>query len=239
MPEAGQEIEGFGGMSLLLVHTGRAGRELLEMEASYTGEAGMPPQHLHPKQAERFEVLEGTMRAIVDGEERVYDVGESFEVPVGTPHQMAAEGPTRMRWEVKPALRTAEFFERLNGEGPAALGRWARPSSPSSKTSSAWPRRPHELLGDSQRPLHRRPLKEPGRSQAMWWQAKSPLQTSSTVPGRPATAQLVPAGRGTGADLPGEAQAAWYGLGASEVREAVRSAVTASAAIQVASTRDV
>ena len=31
---------------------------------------------------------------------------------------MAAEGPTRMRWEVRPALRTAEFFERLYGEGP-------------------------------------------------------------------------------------------------------------------------
>jgi hypothetical protein len=31
---------------------------------------------------------------------------------------MAAEGPTRMRWEVRPALRTAEFFERLYGSGP-------------------------------------------------------------------------------------------------------------------------
>ena len=121
MPEAGQEIEGFGGMRLLLVRTGaETDGELLEMEASYSGEAGMPPQHLHPKQAERFEVLEGSMRAIVDGEERVYDVGASFEVPVGTPHQMAAEGRTRMRWQVMPALRTAEFFERLYGEGPGS-----------------------------------------------------------------------------------------------------------------------
>ena len=118
MPEAGQEIEGFGGMRLRLVRRGWSRGELLVMEATYTGEAGMPPEHLHPKQAERFEVLEGTMRAIVDGEERVYGVGESFEVPAGTPHQMAAEGPTRMRWEVRPALRTAEFFERLYGEGP-------------------------------------------------------------------------------------------------------------------------
>ena len=106
-------------MSLLLVRTGEeTDGELLEMEASYSGEAGMPPEHLHPKQAERFEVLEGRMRAIVDGEERVYEEGESFDVPPGTPHQMAAEGPTRMRWEVKPALRTAEFFERLYGDGP-------------------------------------------------------------------------------------------------------------------------
>jgi quercetin dioxygenase-like cupin family protein len=115
----GQEIEGFGGHSLLLVKTAdETGGELLEMEASYSGEAGMPPEHLHPNQAERFEVLEGTMRAIVDGEERIYEAGETFEVPSGTPHQMAAEGPARMRWEVRPALRTAEFFERLYGTGP-------------------------------------------------------------------------------------------------------------------------
>ncbi|MGA8218413.1 MAG: cupin domain-containing protein [Solirubrobacterales bacterium] len=121
MAHEGQEIEGFGGMKLLLVRTGdETGGELLEMEASYTGEAGMPPEHLHPKQVERFEVLEGAMRTIIDGEERVYAQGEAFEVPAGTPHQMAAEGPTRTRWEVRPALRTAEFFERLYGTGPGS-----------------------------------------------------------------------------------------------------------------------
>jgi hypothetical protein len=115
LAHAGQEIEGFGGMRLRLLQTDD---ELLAMEASYSGEAGMPPEHLHPSQQERFEILEGTMRTIVDGEERVYEAGESFEVPAGTPHQMAAEGPTRTRWEVRPALRTAEFFERLYGSGP-------------------------------------------------------------------------------------------------------------------------
>ncbi|HEY6638318.1 MAG TPA: cupin domain-containing protein [Solirubrobacterales bacterium] len=121
MPVAGQELEGFGGMRLLLVRTGEeTDGELLEMEASYSGEAGMPPTHLHPTQAEHFEILDGRMRAIIDGEERAYEVGESFDVPAGTPHQMAAEGPTRMRWEVQPALRTAEFFERLYGEGPGS-----------------------------------------------------------------------------------------------------------------------
>jgi quercetin dioxygenase-like cupin family protein len=119
MPHAGQTIEGFGGHTLKLIRTGaETDGELLEMEASYSGEGGMPPEHLHPRQAERFEVLEGAMRAIVDGEERVYEAGESFEVPTGTPHQMGAEQPTRVRWEVRPALRTAEFFERLYGEGP-------------------------------------------------------------------------------------------------------------------------
>jgi hypothetical protein len=91
------------------------------MEASYSGTAGMPPAHAHPNQVERFEVLEGTMRTIIGGEERDYAAGESFEVPLDTPHQMAADGPARVRWEVRPALRTAEFFERLHGDGPDSL----------------------------------------------------------------------------------------------------------------------
>ena len=79
------------------------------MEATYGDASWLPPEHLHPRQDEHFEVLEGTMRAIVGGTERSYGPGE--------PHQMASEGPARVRWEVRPALRTAEFFERLHGDG--------------------------------------------------------------------------------------------------------------------------
>ena len=107
---------------LKLIRTGlETDGELLEMEASYGGAAGMPPAHSHPGQVERFEVLEGSMKTIIGSEERRYGVGESFEVPAGTSHQMAADGPARVRWEVRPALRTAEFFERLHGDGPDSL----------------------------------------------------------------------------------------------------------------------
>jgi len=119
MARAGDEIDSPGGMRLRFVRTAAETEgELLEMEATYAGDGSMPPMHLHPRQSERFEVLEGSMRTIVGGEERVYERGESFEVPAGTPHQMGADEPTRMRWEVRPALRTAEFFERLYGDGP-------------------------------------------------------------------------------------------------------------------------
>jgi hypothetical protein len=44
----------------------------------------------------------------------VYEEGDSFDVPVATRHQMGPhEGPARVRWEVRPAQRTAEFFEQL------------------------------------------------------------------------------------------------------------------------------
>ncbi len=114
MAQAGQEIEGPDGFRLLLVRTGsETDGELLEMEASYAGTGNMPPNHLHPKQVERFEVLEGSVRTMIGGVERDYAEGESFEVPAGTPHQMTADVPARVRWQVAPALRTAEFFERL------------------------------------------------------------------------------------------------------------------------------
>jgi mannose-6-phosphate isomerase-like protein (cupin superfamily) len=118
----GQELQGPNGYRLRLVQTGaETGGELLEMEATYGETSFMPPAHFHPRQAERFEVLEGRIRAIIGGEERLYERGETFDVPAETPHQLAGEGPSRMRWEVRPALRTAEFFERLMSGDRAAL----------------------------------------------------------------------------------------------------------------------
>jgi quercetin dioxygenase-like cupin family protein len=111
---SGQELAGPGGFRLRLVTTGaETAGELLEMEANYGPDGQMPPEHLHPSQEERFEVLEGAVRTVVGGAARRYEEGETFQVPAGTPHQMTGDGPARVRWEVRPALRTAEFFERL------------------------------------------------------------------------------------------------------------------------------
>ncbi|HEX8066389.1 MAG TPA: cupin domain-containing protein [Thermoleophilaceae bacterium] len=124
MAHAGQELRGPTGHVLRLVRTGEeTGGELLEMEATWSGESeGMPPEHHHPSQDERFEVLDGALRTIVDGVERRYEAGESFVVPAGTRHQMTGDGPARARWEVRPALRTAEFFERLYGAAAGGGG---------------------------------------------------------------------------------------------------------------------
>ena len=109
MAEAGQEL-GSGAFRLRIV---QIDDEVLVMEARYGGDGRLPPEHLHPRQTERFEVLEGAVRAIVDGDERRYERGQTFDVAAGTPHQMAGDGPARLRWEVRPPLRTADFFERL------------------------------------------------------------------------------------------------------------------------------
>jgi quercetin dioxygenase-like cupin family protein len=108
MAHAGQELEGRDGFRLKLL---RISDDLLEMEALYTGRGQLPPEHYHPRQDERFEVLDGAVRAIIDGEELRYVAGQRFDVPAGTPHQMTGDGSARVHWEVRPALRTAEFFE--------------------------------------------------------------------------------------------------------------------------------
>jgi mannose-6-phosphate isomerase-like protein (cupin superfamily) len=110
MPHEGQEIERANGFRLRI---DQLDDDLLAMEARYRGDAPLAQSHYHPSQDEHFEVLEGRIHAVIGGKEVWYDAGETFDVPAGTPHQMAAEGPTRLRWEVRPALRTAEFFERF------------------------------------------------------------------------------------------------------------------------------
>jgi len=85
--------------------------ELLEFEAWYEGAGDLPPKHHHPNQDEHFEVLKGSIRTVIAGEERDYTAGESFDVPAKTTHQMGGNGSAYILWQIRPALRTAEFFE--------------------------------------------------------------------------------------------------------------------------------
>jgi mannose-6-phosphate isomerase-like protein (cupin superfamily) len=115
MAHDGQELAGPNGFRVKFL---RISEDVLEVEASYTGEGDFPPAHFHPHQDERFEVLDGAVRTIVEGKPRRYVAGETFDIPAGTTHQMAGDGPARVLWAVRPALRTAEFFERVYSGDP-------------------------------------------------------------------------------------------------------------------------
>jgi len=94
----------------------RESPEVLELEAEWAPGGTPPPAHLHPEQEERFVFQSGRMRAVIDGEERVLEPGDMVVIPPGTVHQMWNEGeePVRGRWETRPALRTAEWFRRMD-----------------------------------------------------------------------------------------------------------------------------
>lgn len=103
------------------------GGELLEMRTEYRPNSAKPPAHFHPKQREHFEILAGSMTVDMNGAQRVYEAGESFEVPEGTSHAMwnAGDVPTQVIWQVRPALNTQTFFETIWGlrqEGKAKNG---------------------------------------------------------------------------------------------------------------------
>jgi quercetin dioxygenase-like cupin family protein len=107
----------------------RRDADLLEVEASYGPAGRPPPAHLHPRQAERFEVLSGTLTARVAGEERTLSAGDTLDIPAGTAHQMwnsSSEG-ARVRWETRPAGRTEEWFRVIDREIAAAGGKMPSP----------------------------------------------------------------------------------------------------------------
>src|SRR6476469_9125903 len=86
--------------------------EELEVLASYRPLGSPPPAHLHPSQDESFEVLDGEMRALVDGEELRLAAGAEIYIRRGQGHQMwnPGEVEARVRWKTRPALRTEEWF---------------------------------------------------------------------------------------------------------------------------------
>ncbi|QHT66460.1 cupin domain-containing protein [Rhodocytophaga rosea] len=88
---------------------------LLGMEAIYKQTKEFAPEHYHPFQEERFEVLSGTLRTKINGKVRDFQAGEVFVIPVGTPHGMhnAHEEPVHFSWEIRPALRSEAMFTRL------------------------------------------------------------------------------------------------------------------------------
>jgi glyoxylate utilization-related uncharacterized protein len=92
-----------------------ASSERVVVEIAYDGNGLKPPTHLHPKQEERFEVLEGEINVLLDGERRALRQGDTLTIPPGTPHRMWADEPARQRWETRPAQKTARFFETLWG----------------------------------------------------------------------------------------------------------------------------
>ena len=86
---------------------------LLVFDLSLPPGGHVPARHAHPGQEERFTVIEGSMRFRFAGKTCAVNPGESVVVPKGQPHWFGNPGPepSLARVEVRPALRTQEFFE--------------------------------------------------------------------------------------------------------------------------------
>jgi mannose-6-phosphate isomerase-like protein (cupin superfamily)/uncharacterized protein YndB with AHSA1/START domain len=89
--------------------------ELVEFDVVGRARGFIAQAHVHTGQAERHEVIEGTMRLVVGGRERRLGPGQAMEVPAGTSHRQLPgdDGPGRVRVRLRPAGRTEEFLQRL------------------------------------------------------------------------------------------------------------------------------
>src|SRR6266496_573246 len=91
------------------------GGELLEYELEFVPRGFAARDHLHPRQAERHEVLEGSFGLVVGDRELRLGAGEAEDVPVATRHRVFAtqEAPLRARFALRPALDSEVLLETL------------------------------------------------------------------------------------------------------------------------------
>jgi len=90
--------------------------ELLEFDLVLQPDGKVPGKHVHPKQEERFEVLEGTMQFKLGRKTIVAKAGDVVTVPAGKSHKFQNGGatPAHVRVQVTPALKMEELFETVS-----------------------------------------------------------------------------------------------------------------------------
>ena len=115
MAKAGDEIVNpRTGQRMVFLETGQeTDGQSLRID-SYNPPTGDPePEHVHPFQESGAEVISGSLRFSVDGEERSVKAGESITIPANTPHHFWNDGEEEAHsvgW-FRPALKIDRFFE--------------------------------------------------------------------------------------------------------------------------------
>jgi quercetin dioxygenase-like cupin family protein len=95
---------------------------------------GDVPAHYHPAQEERFEVLEGRVRFVVDGKRVAGGPGTRVVAPAGVKHAFCniGEVEAHLRVQVEPALQLQGFLEEAAALARAgAYTRHGLPTRPS------------------------------------------------------------------------------------------------------------
>ena len=98
--------------------------ELLRMDVTWTLPGARALRHAHPGMEERWEVLDGRAAFEIDGVTIEAEAGSWVIAPQGRPHLAwnPTTEPVRLRIEMRPALRWADFVRRLfSGEDPVGL----------------------------------------------------------------------------------------------------------------------
>ncbi|MCC7448169.1 MAG: cupin domain-containing protein [Anaerolineae bacterium] len=115
MIHAGSEIfNPRTGQRMIFRRTGmETGGQLLQIECFNAPHGQQEPEHMHPFQENRFEILAGTLRFTIAGRERTAGPGDIVAIPPRTPHFFWNAGDMEAHYiqEFRPALQIAVFFE--------------------------------------------------------------------------------------------------------------------------------
>ena len=91
--------------------------ELFEFDVVGRARGYLIQSHVHTAQSERHEVIEGSMRLVIEGREHLLRQGEAMTVPMGATHRQLPgpehDGPGRVRVQLRPADESEAFVRRL------------------------------------------------------------------------------------------------------------------------------
>jgi mannose-6-phosphate isomerase-like protein (cupin superfamily) len=99
--------------------------EALILESCWRPCGTSPRTHWHPSQHEHFEVLQGLLTVMIDGQPPlVLASGQTVDIPPRTAHRMWNASPdvARARWSITPRQRSEKMFRRL-ARKPTLLGK--------------------------------------------------------------------------------------------------------------------
>jgi mannose-6-phosphate isomerase-like protein (cupin superfamily) len=119
MAKAGDEIVNpRTGQRMVFLETGQeTGGQSVRIDSYNPPSPSLEPEHVHPFQESGAEVISGSLRFSVGGEERSVKAGESITIPANTPHRFWNDGEQEAHsiQSFRPALKIDRFFESYFG----------------------------------------------------------------------------------------------------------------------------
>ena len=113
MPKAGDSFQMPGAGEYVVVRSHEeTGGEFVEMVWTLPPDAFAPPAHIHPTQVEEYEVLEGELEVMVDGNWTTLRAGDSASVPAGAKHTFKTPKGARVHNFHRPGSHFDTFIKK-------------------------------------------------------------------------------------------------------------------------------
>jgi len=120
--DGGKKLNVLGIPLVIRIH-GRDTGGVISAVESHDLPGGGPPLHIHQREDETFQILEGEYEWTVGGQKFVAQKGATIFAPRGVPHtyQYLGKTPGRLLCVIAPAGFEG-FFEEINGLSPEEQG---------------------------------------------------------------------------------------------------------------------